>query len=438
MRKPNLLLGYSPKCRIYPKKSPTGAMSYYLYYYLPGKGRVARPAGLTKKEAWYFKEEKESQLVQGIFDPFDLKRIPEDYRSRIERQRILLSEAIDQFMEATEFNRKEKTNRNTRYVLKQTLALLGDGYVDEISPVMLQRLASEFKRGGKTKAIVLSYFGIIKSLFNWLIDDLEALEGKNPVSRVKMPPKSEKVRDFLVRPEDVLKVLQVERIEDPKKVPISDLFLFLACTGCRLGEAIHAEWGDFDLDEGIWRIRSKPQCPTIDGLGWSPKWRKKRTIELLPEAIRCLKRITRRDESYGSVRVRGETQWYKADFVFTIEGIITLEGVKKKAFIRVSDLRRSWDNLLFKAGVEGFQRKDLRTYFNWLLVSKYGLSHKEAGSYIGNSELVNSTHYTPVSMEMVRQKIRKNQGGHFFENQVAKETVTDLQPENGVSQILEE
>ena len=168
-------------------------------------GWVARPAGLTKKEAWYFKEEKESQLMQGIFDPFDLKRIPEDYRSRIERQRILLSEAIDQFMEATEFNRKEKTNRNTRYVLKQTLALLGDGYVDEVSPVMLQRLAGEFKRGGKTKATVLSYFGIIKSLFNWLIDDLEALEGKNPVSRVKMPPKSEKVRDFLVRPEDVLK-----------------------------------------------------------------------------------------------------------------------------------------------------------------------------------------------------------------------------------------
>ena len=253
-----------------------------------------------------------------------------------------------------------------------------------------------------------------------------------------MPPKSEKVRDFLVRPEDVLTVLQVERIEDPKKVPISDLFLFLASTGCRLGEAIHAEWGDFDLDEGIWRIRSKPQCPTIDGLGWSPKWRKKRTIELLPEAIRCLKRITRREESYGSVRVRGETQWYKADFVFTIEGIITLEGEKKNAFIRVSDLRRSWDNLLFKAGVEGFQRKDLRTYFNWLLVSKYGLSHKEAGSYIGNSELVNSTHYTPVSMETVRLKIRQNPGGHFLGNQVAKGTVTDLQPENGVSQTLEE
>ena len=109
MRKPNLLLGYSPKCRIYPKKSPTGAMSYYLYYYLPGKGRVARPAGLTKKEAWYFKEEKESQLMQGIFDPFDLKRIPEDYRSRIERQRILLSEAIDLWRQLNLTERRRQT-----------------------------------------------------------------------------------------------------------------------------------------------------------------------------------------------------------------------------------------------------------------------------------------------------------------------------------------
>ena len=56
-----------------------------------------------------------------------------------------------------------------------------------------------------------------------------------------MPPKSEKVRDLLVRREAFLKVLQIKRIEDPKKVPISDLFLFLASSCCWLGEAIHAD-----------------------------------------------------------------------------------------------------------------------------------------------------------------------------------------------------
>ena len=52
MRKPNLLLGYSPKCRIYPKKSPTGAMSYYLYYYLMGPMRLVK-SDITGDETIY-------------------------------------------------------------------------------------------------------------------------------------------------------------------------------------------------------------------------------------------------------------------------------------------------------------------------------------------------------------------------------------------------
>ena len=51
-----------------------------------------------------------------------------------------------------------------------------------------------------------------------------------------------------------------------------------------------------------------------------------------------------------------------------------------------------------------------RTFFNWLLVSSCGLSHKEAGAYLGNSEEVNRFHYMPVSLELVREKMRKAQG----------------------------
>ena len=50
--------------------------------------------------------------------------------------------------------------------------------------------------------------------------------------------------------------------------------------------------------------------------------------------------------------------------------------------------------------------KDLRTFFNWMLISQYGLSHKEAGAYLGNSEAVNYTHYTPVSLETLGAKLR--------------------------------
>ena len=45
-------------------------------------------------------------------------------------------------------------------------------------------------------------------------------------------------------------------------------------------------------------------------------------------------------------------------------------------------------------------------FFNWMLVSQYGLSHKEAVAYLGNIEAVNSNHYTPVSLETIVAKLR--------------------------------
>ena len=41
-----------------------------------------------------------------------------------------------------------------------------------------------------------------------------------------------------------------------------------------------------------------------------------------------------------------------------------------------------------------------------MLVSQYGLSHNEAGAYLGNSEAVNYNHYTPVSLENIGAKLR--------------------------------
>ena len=43
---------------------------------------------------------------------------------------------------------------------------------------------------------------------------------------------------------------------------------------------------------------------------------------------------------------------------------------------------------------------------NILLVSQLGLSNKEAGSYLGNSEAVNNQHYTPVNLEAINVKLR--------------------------------
>ena len=82
------------------------------------------------------------------------------------------------------------------------------------------------------------------------------------------------------------------------------------------------------------------------------------------------------------------------------------KGMAEVRNVRISSVKRAWGNLLNKARVEPIQIKDLRAFFNWMLISQYGLSHKEAGAYLGNSEAVNYTHYTHVSLETLGVKLR--------------------------------
>ena len=187
---------------------------------------------------------------------------------------------------------------------------------------------------------------------------------------------------------------------------IVSFFRFLVTRGARLGEVIHAEWQDFDLKQVVWKIYPKPHCPTSDGLGWYPKWKKPRTLELLPQALNVLKSLSEKEETYGLMNLGDKAVWRKANFVFTIRKKVEIDGLVSHRDLRINSTKRAWFKLLNQAGVLPFQIKDLRTYFNWVLVSQLGLSSKEAGSYLGNSEAVNSQHYTPINLEAMSAKLR--------------------------------
>ena len=58
-------------------------------------------------------------------------------------------------------------------------------------------------------------------------------------------------------------------------------------------------------------IKEKPRCPTMDHLGWRPKWNKPRMIELLPDALEVLNGIKRHPVTWGSVRENGASLWYQ-------------------------------------------------------------------------------------------------------------------------------
>ena len=52
------------------------------------------------------------------FDDFDVKRIPEMYLGDLIKPRVSIMKALDRYMQATFYNRRLATNRNTYGFLK--------------------------------------------------------------------------------------------------------------------------------------------------------------------------------------------------------------------------------------------------------------------------------------------------------------------------------
>ena len=185
MNQVNVLLGYDPRCTFYPKATPNGVVYYYLRYYLPGNIRVSRSVGQNKKEAKRLMFEKNQSLKEGVFDDFDFQRIPESIKDQLRKPKILLNDALERYMRATSYNRRPNTNRDTYLVLEKLIGMIPCQFIDEVKSEHVQVLAGLLKAQGSSPASVLSYLSLLKTFFNWLIEDAEVLEGKNLSARLR-------------------------------------------------------------------------------------------------------------------------------------------------------------------------------------------------------------------------------------------------------------
>jgi integrase len=288
----------------------------------------------------------------------------------------------------------------------------GHEFIDQISPFDVQLLINKNSQRGISEATLTYYKKGMSKVFKWLSEDMELVDMKNPLKKVKIPKKSGLVRDRIPAKAEMasLNAAAVEWVVKNGS-PIVEIFKFISLTGARLGEVLHMEWEDFDEKTGIWTIRSKPRCPTFYGLGWKPKWGKLRQIPLFDEAIELLECLPRQQEVYGTVPVRDENKeiirydFYPANFVFPIKVVDGKSG--KVGYCRVNCIGNGWESLKKRARVENLQLKDLRTYFNHILKTNYNFTSKEAGAYIGNNEVVNELHYSPYHEPTIRGKMQK-------------------------------
>ena len=355
---------YDPRCGIYCNGS-----YYYVSYYLPNGVRVCRSlrtkSGRVAKRLLH---RKEGSLLEGVFDEQDMERMGGRFDSR--NSRLTTEVAVEEYLTATSLGRRPRSQINDSYVLRRLVPLFEKEFVDDVVLYDIQILVNRLHAEGKAEATLKTYLGILRKFFGWLeISGLCRMD--NPVSRkVILPRSSGLTRDRLPTLEEIELLISDD-------CEIGPLVRFLVFTGCRSGEALHMEWRD--VLDGVWTIRSKPDCPTVDGMGWSPKWNKNRVVPLISEAIEVL-----------------ESQKRISRWVFP-----------KSDGSRRGSLTKAWTKMKERNGIVDLQIKDLRTWFNHVIKSYFGFSSKEASSYVGNSPRINELHYDPVSVDLISMKIGK-------------------------------
>ncbi len=405
----NIPLGYEPRCSFYSREQTKGIKQYYIAYYLPNGTRMRRPLNRSLKEAKILFRVKERQLILGTFDQKDQVKMPELLPQDEKTEDLTLEVAIQLYLEVTKPRKSPLTFRYDQLAYAQYLEYFhqwGRFEVKDVQPLDIERLLGLLAAKGLALATLKTAVSRLKKLFNWLIEDAQVVDIKSPIpKKIKLPNRGSLVRDRLATTVEIQLILNLLKANwgSSSTAPVGNIIHFLILTGCRLGEALHAEWSDFDLELGLWNIKHKPKCPTKDGLSWSPKWNKPRTVFLFPEAIELVKALPK-VKSTGRVLLRDERgkligrETYPAEFIFPKKA--------KGQFERTDSIKKSWASILLKLGIEDLQIRDLRTYSNHVLRSKLGFSAKEAGVMLGNSEKVNDLHYSPVSTTEMRLKLK--------------------------------
>lgn len=260
----------------------------------------------------------------------------------------------------------------------------------------------KLKKTGMSPATARSYFRDFRTLFNRL--EANKKISYNPVKNVDAIsiPKSRKARSKSYSLEDISKILNAE-YEHSEGFPMKEFFELLL-EGPRYMAVLCAEWSDFDFERKIWKIRSKPLCPTPNGLGFYPKT-EDREIPLSNRAIEILKSIPRR-KSVGYIKGDPSDTPYPADFVFTVKDLRKRKSPNYGGWCRPNSVKTAWKTLLKRAGIpfRGLDKlhfHDTRRFRNEYDKHINNLSIEDRSKKLGHSPKINQEHYSAKFDETV-------------------------------------
>ena len=394
---------YFPSVSVYER--PDSKIRWWINYRLPDGHRKRIPISNDPTDARRVAKRKERDLAQGLFDAEDARHAV----NRLVEVEPTFEEAIEWYLNSTAERKTPKTLAVERQQLEKALGVFESlgarGFADVDA-----RMVEEFRAvtaGWRSQGLLaVTTANNCRRHVKRLTKSLAA-RGKiqsDPLACLDFLPAaaSEQSRNVVIPAPEIESLFAVDYGSMDIRYDLKALIGFALQTGMRTGELLHLEWGDMDLERGIARVHAKPSCPTRDGLGWSPKWRKERVVPLTEEALRILRGIKSHPITSGRVGRRGDL--HPARFIFPKQ-----EGKGDEIVWTRVNISKGWSKALEAAGLagKGYLFRDLRTTTNTLLTEHLGFTHKEASEILGNSPEVNAKHYTAVQLDLAREKMQR-------------------------------
>ena len=336
----------------------TGTSTYF-FRYRNQRGtvkyhKIARSSDLSLNEARKIAQSKRTDLAMG--------KDPAEIRETL-RKTPLFSEFIETYYIPHIKSYKRSWYTDISVIKNHLLPAFGSKYMDEISPMDVQKLYNTTRNKGYADATANKLGTFLGLMFKLAITKWE-IPGVtiNPVEKLtRVPDNNERDRYLSV---DEIKRLQ-EAIKACPHSIIQPLIGFLLLTGARRGEALKAKWSEFDFYENVWRI------PVT-------KAGKPRYVPLSDEAVALLGNL-RKESSQDN------------PYVFP-------SPATGKPLVGIY---RIWDIIRKDAGLPEVRIHDLRHTHASLLVNS-GRSLYEVQRLLGHADASTTQRYAHLSQEVLR------------------------------------
>jgi len=273
--------------------------------------------------------------------------------------------------------RKRSFKRDEQIFRLQIRPTFGNVRINLITRQQIQSLMAKLMKTGLAAASVDHVAKLIRRMLGLAVQ-WEMLE-RNPASRIELFNEDNQVEHYL-NDEQLHRLLAVLQTYPAREVAL--ICMFLLATGCRVNEALTAQWSLVDRQNRAWRVTAS-----------NSKSGKSRVVPLSDAALDVLDQIGTEG---------------KFDFVFT-------NPDTEKPFTHI---RHTWDRIRDKAGMPWLRLHDLRHSFASMLVNagcslfvvQQALGHADSRvtqrySHLSSSTLQDAANSASIKIQEAMKKV---------------------------------